>query len=296
MSNTTSSDTVEGMTSVGYALYISAAFSLVGSSTVMLFHLAVPPAARTFIFRLVLWMMFAEFFKALTTLLGGLIESDHTCVVVAIMNSFGDCASLFWTACIGHTLYDAVFNNGGNRDHEPVMKRFHKFSWGLSFILTIIPLITGSYGEAGGWCWIVDDTALDVAMRYIQLYGPLWIIMSYCVYVYYLIYKKLAARDLSAVARRCAMYPMVLVICWTFPSINRVNQIFNPDADVIWLNFMHALMAGMTGFFNAVAYGISENSVLQHVKVRLGEMGCPCCEVGEDAAEHNSVQLEESRN
>jgi hypothetical protein len=35
--------------------------------------------------------------------------------------------------------------------------RCHAFVWSVSTLLTLLPLTTSSYGNAGPWCWIKSE-------------------------------------------------------------------------------------------------------------------------------------------
>ena len=118
--------------------------------------------------------------------------------------------------------------------------------------------------------------------------------MGYLGWVYAKIYKKFVDKNLDAVAKRCIMYPLVLLVCWAFPTFNRLNQIFHPGVEIGWLIFMHALMAGLTGFFNSLAYGVTENLVVTYFKSKVREL-CSCCyeDVYDERDNTGAIQLED---
>ena len=73
------------MDSLSWAILVSSVLSLMGSATVIGFHMAIPANQRTHIFRLVLWLMVAEFFKALTSFISVWIntEASFICLIIA---------------------------------------------------------------------------------------------------------------------------------------------------------------------------------------------------------------------
>ena len=60
----------------------------------------------------------------------------------------------------------------------------HGIIWSLTTITTIIPLLTNTYGPAGGWCWFKDDTTISTIERYVLFYGLVWLSIVYMIYIY----------------------------------------------------------------------------------------------------------------
>ena len=97
-------------------------------------------------------------------------------------------------------------------------------------------------------------------MRFIQFYVPLWIAISFNIYAYVKVVsfiKKYISTTLEIrFIHRLKYYPIVLVLCWTFATINRVYNIFGKEVTV--LTFLHVTFGGIQGLLNAIVYGAND--------------------------------------
>ena len=59
----------------------------------------------------------------------------------------------------------------------------------------------------------------------------------------------------ASLIRRLQFYPLILVICWFWGTVNRLQNAFSPDNAVYWLYFMQGTFRSLQGLLNAVAYG-----------------------------------------
>ena len=109
-------------------------------------------------------------------------------------------------------------------------------------------------------------------MRFAQFYVPLWIALAFNLYAYVKVtrfIKKYISTTLEIrFIHRLKAYPLVLVICWTFATINTIYNIFGHEKE--GLTFLHILFGGLQGFFNALVYG-ANSQVKQVWKEKL------CC-------------------
>ena len=94
-------------------------------------------------------------------------------------------------------------------------------------------------------------------MRFLMFYIPLWIALSFNIYAYVRVVdfvKKYISTTLEVrFVHRLKYYPMVLVICWTFPTINRIYNLFGDEVRA--LTYLHVIFGGLQGFMNALVYG-----------------------------------------
>lgn len=93
------------------------------------------------------------------------------CVTSGAMVQFFLLSSLLWTSCIAHLLYSILC---GYKEPEKYEWLYHLISWGLPFLVTVLLMAMGSFGEAGEWCWIDDEL-----MRYVCLYAPLLVVILF---------------------------------------------------------------------------------------------------------------------
>jgi hypothetical protein len=208
--------------------YSAASISLVGSLLVFSFPSQQRPRSR-----LVSFLMLGEVIKAIANLVGAAYQADMGsggCATIAALVSFGDLVALYCTACIAYRLKTAKCNK---RTLSP--RSLHCFVWGTAAAFTILPLFSGSYGDTGGWCWIVDTDPYSTSLRYITLYVQIWFVMGYSCWVFWRLYhdvlygdlyqvmhkkrptrhEKSLQRMVRAFAKRCKFYPLVLVVVFS---------------------------------------------------------------------------------
>jgi hypothetical protein len=64
---------------------------------------------------------------------------------------------------------------------------------------------------------------------------------------------------------------MVLIVCWTFGTINRFYKFLEPDNPDLTLTILHVSLGSLQGLLNAIIYGISGP-----VKAHIIKSCCPC--------------------
>jgi len=252
------------------------------------------PNLRTFAFRLVLCVAFSDLFYSLGNFLGDAGGNPDThvgastglCTFQALLISYFGLASMLWSCSIAFTLHMA-FLRGDEHFHPPVvetkMKYYHLICWGYPIPVTFLPFITHSYGDTGGWCWITNNDLASTLWRFFQFYIVLWIVITYCAWVYFQVYRKLtnSLTDQRTVPKQVShirFYPLVLVICWIWGTINTVYTSFHEDSPgLLWMNALHIFFASALGAVNAFVYGLTP--IVQH---ELGKRFTPC--VGEPGA------------
>jgi len=119
-------------------------------------------------------------------------------------------------------------------------------------------------------------------------YIPLWFIAAYNLRVFWVVrsqVKQISAngaalpRSVQALARM-VWYPVVLVICYIFGTINRIQNIFSPP--IYEIVILHALFQSSQGIGNAIVYGTTPS-----VQEALGEMV-----YGKNSAQQNMIDEE----
>jgi hypothetical protein len=184
-------------------------------------------------------------------------------------------SSILWTSAIAYTLFRLIVKK---KDSNELMNKFYVVCFGIPFLFCLLPLTTDSYGNTVGWCWIdpEDNEAAGQTWRLLLFYLPLWSAIGFNAYVYYIVSRaigELFGRSKSAggtaisrweippkyekLIRRLRMYPLILVFCWFFATINRVQNLFAPGDPSFALFFVTALFRGMQGMLNALVYGFN---------------------------------------
>ena len=65
--------------------------------------------------------------------------------------------SVLWTSAIAATHYVSVVWRLGPEQTAAMLPRYAAVSLGVPALLTVLPALdAGSYGPAGGWCWITE--------------------------------------------------------------------------------------------------------------------------------------------
>ncbi|CAM9278597.1 unnamed protein product [Discosporangium mesarthrocarpum] len=181
-----------------------------------------------------------------------------------------------------------------------LMCTFHVAVWGLSTLGMVLPLTTKSYGSTGAWCWITASgkPEFDVGTfwRYAVLYVPVWVVISYNIMLYARIARMLRRFSVSIAGegesksdsigpsgeqqrrmykfgKRLLWYPAVLIGCWAFATIQRIQNAVDPTNPVFWLLLIQTSTVGLQGFFNALVYGMSDT-------VQAAVLELPCIRQG----------------
>jgi hypothetical protein len=88
-------------------------------------------------------------------------------------------------------------------------------------------------------------------------YFELWIafiINAYCIYKVIKYANSLGLMgDNKDMFNRLKYYPLILILSWSWGTINRIYQFFGDD--VVWLACLHIFFGGLQGFLNSLAYG-----------------------------------------
>ena len=120
------------------------------------------------------------------------------------------------------------------------------------------------FGYTGCYCWISIDPSDKFwgnFFRIIQFELFLWFALGYNFYWYIRcirflrrVYKQEVNKSLLF---RLFSYPMVLVFCWSWATINRIYNVFWDDSTT--LNILQIVFVSFEGLFNAVIYGLNKN-------------------------------------
>mmetsp|Transcript_42502 Transcript_42502/g.104185 ORF Transcript_42502/g.104185 Transcript_42502/m.104185 type:complete len:314 (-) Transcript_42502:192-1133(-) len=244
----------------------SASLSLVASSSIVICYIVFPDL-RKFAFKLVLFLSIADILSCVP----GFIPIDYdnlncpACLIQAWFYSIFQVASVFWTACITHCLWRAIQFH--DLDVQRFERYYHFIAWGIPTFLTILPQMDNAYGPAGAWCWIVRRKDY---WRYITFYVPLWLVFGFNLTLYTRLIIKLRKMFQMAGAHeqdrkdvtlfwRLGLYPVILIVCWSAASINRIHDSINPNSPITWLTAIQITMSQATGVFNCLAYGLNAN-------------------------------------
>jgi hypothetical protein len=243
---------------------------------------------RSFAFRLVFLLSFSDFFNSIAGFFGDAGGNDETwlsahtslCYVQGIMFSYFGSCSLLWNASIAFTLHKAFLLGDEEYSAAHIGTKMNKYlavCFGVPLILTLLPLTSGSYGDTGGWCGIIYSD-WGIAWRYISFYILCWLVVGYNTYVYFCVWRRVRedarnghnAEGQDKLLRRIKFYPLVLVLCWAFATIDIVYITLSGGDFVLWLQGLHIFFSTVQGFFNACVYGMTPTV---RNKVRMACLG-----------------------
>jgi hypothetical protein len=135
------------------------------------------------------------------------------------------------------------------------------------------------YGDSGHWCWITlqNDPVYGQFLRFFCFYVPLWVIIVFNIYSYgkviHFLKTFVSEGPEKSFIFRLRTYPLILIVCWIFPTINTIYTVFNCETKT--MNYLHFATAGLQGFFNSIAYG--RNYTTKDI-LKLTFSTCfPCC-------------------
>eukprot|EP01017_Pseudomicrothorax_dubius_P036483 TRINITY_DN5227_c0_g1_i4.p1 TRINITY_DN5227_c0_g1~~TRINITY_DN5227_c0_g1_i4.p1 ORF type:complete len:198 (+),score=23.79 TRINITY_DN5227_c0_g1_i4:458-1051(+) len=141
------------------------------------------------------------------------------------------------------------------------------------------PFLTDDYGPAGGWCWIrlrKDQLTRGMIMSLVFFYIPLWVAVVYNLRTYMKVVEFLREyldeRLDQKLVRRISLFPMILVVCWSFATIDKFYNFFGKKKFI--LTALHIAFSCMQGLLNAIVYGM--NKTIQLVLQESFAEKCPC--------------------
>jgi len=222
--------------------------------------------ATRLIFFLSLMFVIEAFSNILTIpVWNGLGQNKELCYTQGIMMQFTQIAEFAWITVIAINLY---LNVSFKMQTENFEKIYHICVWIFTCTCTTIPfIIDDAYGFNGLWCWLTDTQGK--IFWWTVFYGPLICIWVVVIVLYVLIYRAAQqnAKALNlgqdqknytrAILRHSRAYPVIFIIFYTIPLINRFHDTISPDNNIFALVLLQVLTAPLLGFANAVAFCFS---------------------------------------
>jgi len=245
-----------------------ASLSLIASGFVIVSFLRFERLRAQFAFEQVANMALADVGSSIAIFLRAPRDRTARCAAQAFLGQFFQLASVFWATAIATTLV-ASLRRREAVDVATWRPLVYSLAYGLPFVLATLPFSTSSYGSAGAWCWIRTKPRADSnGWRFSIFYVPCWLCITYNAYVYAecaTVMRRLAtvvgdraAAKLRQTVRRLVRYPAILVACWLFPTVNRVQQSVQ-RRPVFFLYLCTVVSLSCIGLFNALAFGATDN-------------------------------------
>ena len=265
---------------------VSGTFSFLGSSFIICCFLAFPHL-RKFAFRLVFALSLSDVFLCISAFLGNPVSCSAACTVQGFIMQWFNVSSVLWTTAISFVLFMCAIRGHRVEKIEAHENKLRLFCWLVPLFIATIPLMANSYEDTGGWCWISGRGAGGTAQRLFLFFFPVWTAIGFNCFVYYKVIRLVQlvtrfqmdearpetyptvggaagrtggqsdrSKMLSAI-NRLRFYPLVLIGCWFFPTINRLQNFADPENPVVWLACVSVGLSSLNGFFNALVYGFT---------------------------------------
>ena len=132
------------------------------------------------------------------------------------------------------------------------------------FILSISnsPFFVDEYGVSGYWCWVkYPGTSKSVrnVLFVFTLFIYLWLAIIYNSVMIFLTIRFFRSKENQILLslynqklKKTLMFPIIMVVMWTIPSIYRLFQIF--DEEIFALSLIHVICEGLNGLVNTIFY------------------------------------------
>jgi len=266
--------------------------SLIGSLTIITCYFYFQEL-RTFAFRLVFFISCSDACACVFRLFGN-PGTSQWCQLQAFGSNVFDLASFMWAAAIAIVI-DLVRVKYERFIAEKFMIWCHVIIWPLSFIISTLPFFTGSYGPAGGWCWIKKNDMWDKIWRIVCFYIILLVIFCFLVYVYFRLYRYLRhggdiCEQSQLMLKKVVFFPLVIFVCYFYAFIRRLLEVIGNLTTPFWLAVLHVTFAALLGLGNAIVYG-TINSMMRY------QIMTDCCKYGDESeivkrAGNSVIQME----
>jgi len=194
------------------------------------------------------------------------------CYVQGMLIQICQTSSYLWTTIIAFNLFMVVVKHKPMRSYELY---YHVTIWIMVIVVTSLPLTTKSYGlgDQNYWCWIKNNNLMGNVWRFVTFYFPLYFCIALVIIMYMVIFRAIRKtfksmplkggtnysekekQRVKLILGRLKLYPIVFVILWIFPIINRIHNWVSHD-EVFILFLMHVLTAPLAGFVNSIVYGL----------------------------------------
>jgi len=190
------------------------------------------------------------------------------CSFQGIFVQFFTFATCVWTGIIAHFLNASIFKDDGLQSLSTLRKKYHCVCWISSLAVTLPPAVGSLFENAGvGFCWIGIERSPRMGnfLRLVCFYGPMWILIYYNLRVYLKVThfsrttlkvhgSDEAIKPLLRSVRRLKYYPITLVVCYFWATVNRIHNMMVPDSPIFWLYLLQIQDAWASVILNSTWY------------------------------------------
>lgn len=234
-------------------------------------------------------------------------QSEGLCLAQAIILNFSELSSVLWTSVICLTIYRSVVLE--KKDGWKYEMYYLLYAFGIPLTLNFLPMLTNSFGEAEGWCWITIEGGDFIKTfiggniwRIVNYLGPLWL----SIFINFVMYWKTLAKiklmidnvtdeDLkkNTLYNRLKLFPFMLLMCHLPVTVHRVLGFFDiVKPENVWLPSMLAsFFIILSGFLNAIVYGLTDrvkNELQKLMRARSNESSYDFSFIEDSGSEENA--------
>lgn len=222
-------------------------------------------------------------------------DHQHSCNLLAVLDQAGAIGVILWNFNLSTELFVTVVLHGKMKSNIMTSLLANKFIVKHVFaivgitIFSLVPLAADQYGQVGSFCWIKENSDNDDAFRFAFFYGPLWIVVVWEVFVYFQIVRVFRslqelgiltsgyAEKANKVLNALGLYPLMLMLAWFFPTINRIQNSADRNDPVYWLYMAQAVSMHLQGLMFACVFFFHDPQVFCEIRRQtqhVGEQGC----------------------
>jgi hypothetical protein len=160
---------------------------------------------------------------------------------MGLLTNIFSISSVLWSIVLAYLLYWIINNNHNAKFNLHYF--YHIFIWGISLLVTFIPLINSTYGppDGHGWCWIIStDNSPDWAEElwfWLSYYLWIWlsiiiIIILYLASFFTIYYNKLKTseqtlKNFYSTLKSISGYQVIIIICWGLCCISDFMEYYS---------------------------------------------------------------------
>lgn len=257
-----------------YSVIISASISLI-FCILLLIGIILIKDFHSLSYKLIFYLCLTDMLTSIAFLLP--TSTSALCTTQAYLINFSILSSFLYTAVIMHYLKWCIVYE---KQQSRVLEIYYTlFAWAFPALISCIPILTESYGDAGGWCWIpVENQIKNSILQFFEGFGIALFVLVFNVYNLLEVNKKLKRDMLNDVENegirkklmnRMVYYPLVIGICILPAGVNRVVNFLGKRNEV--LEIIAADAQCLMGFGNCVVYGFTDN-LKKRLKIRFANL------------------------
>ena len=107
---------------------------------------------RKFSLELVFWLSISDMGSCVSYFIGD-PGPGAACTVQAMLMNYFELASILWTTVVALTLFRLIILQTTS---SHLLGHFIVYCNAIPLAVTMLPLINGSYGPTGSWCWVTS--------------------------------------------------------------------------------------------------------------------------------------------